>query len=265
MCGKILIAVLPLILVACAVPKPGTPEHESIQKTIDTIGGLLGGKPPANGVGQSSVSAGVSDQAGKMVSINAQNIIVEGPHPTDARWKGRLISETPLNRFFDKHPISRPGDYWPRISIRIDDYSESLAVRESPTKYMTQMPGAMNPNVPRPLECIKFTAVIWMSEKQSQKIDNVVLCSSDMKTTDEYLSIGALRNYRNMMAPISISSEQVRTFGPRVPAKLLPDTNQADIQFYSNGQHLFSSMFIQMGYRGPLDGDQRLWFVNLTK
>ena len=30
------------------------------------------------------------------------------------------------------------------------------------------------------------------------------------------------------------------------------------------GQHLFSSLFSQLGYQGPVDGDQRLWFVNLA-
>ena len=256
-CGLIAI----LALAGCAAPQKGTPEHTVIQNTINGVGALLGGKPVATPTTTATPSP--QTQGGQMVLINGINIMVDGPRPTDSRWQGKRINETPLNRFFESHPIRRPGDYWPRIGIRLDDYSESL-LSDSNLKHTNQLSGSMVANVARPLECIKFTAVVWMSEKQSQRIDGVVHCNSDIKSGENVLSTGALRMYRTVMAPISISSEQVRTLGPRVPAKLLPDTTQDDLTLYSNGQHLFSSLFTQLGYRGPLDGDQRLWFVNLA-
>lgn len=248
-------------LSGCAAPQKGTSEHTAIQNTINSVGALLGGKPAAT-PGAPATPAPQA-QGGQMVLINGINIMVDGPRPTDARWAGKRINETPLNRFFEAHPIRRPGDYWPRIGIRVDDYSESL-LSDSNLKHTNQLSGSMVANVARPLECIKFTAMVWMSEKQSQRIDGVVHCNSDIKSGESVLSTGALRMYRTVMAPISISSEQVRTLGPRMPAKLLPDTTQDDSALYSNGQHLFSSLFTQLGYRGPLDGDQRLWFVNLA-
>jgi hypothetical protein len=249
-------------LAGCAAPKNGTPEHTAIQNTINGVGALLGGKPAATP--NTPATTSLQAQGGQMVLINGINIMVAGPRPSDARWQGKRISETQLNRFFESHPIRRPGDYWPRIGIRLDDYSESL-LSDSNLKHTNQLSGSMVANVARPLECIKFTAVVWMSEKQSQRIDGVVHCNLDIKSGESVLSTGALRMYRTVMAPISISSEQLRSLGPRVPSKLLPDTTQDDLTLYSNGQHLFSSIFTQMGYRGPLDGDQRMWFVNLAE
>lgn len=78
-------------------------------------------------------------------------IMVDGPRPTDARWQGKRISETALNRFFDSHPIRWPGEHWPRIGIRVDDYSESL-LSESNLKHSNQLSGSMVANVARPLE-----------------------------------------------------------------------------------------------------------------
>lgn len=249
-------------LAGCAAPKQGSPEHTAIQSTINGVGAMLGGKPASTASNAPSNPAPQS-QGGQMVLINGINIMVDGPRPSEARWQGKRIGETTLNRFFDSNPIRKPGDYWPRIGIRIDDYSESL-LSVSNLKHTNQLSGSAVANMARPLECIKFTAMVWMSERQSQRIDGLVHCNSDIKSGESVLSTGALRMYRTVMAPISISSEQVRTLGPRVPSKLLPDTTQDDLTLYSNGQHLFSSLFTQLGYRGPLDGDQRLWFVNLA-
>lgn len=254
-----LAAVLATILAGCAAPGSGTPVHDALQKGVDTIGGMLGGGPPSAGTAAPPTPA----TDGKMVVINGINILVDGTHPTDPRWQGKLIAATPLNHLFDAHPIRRPGDYWPRVAIRIDDYSETL-VGPPDFRFTTQLPNSTTRNVARPTECLKFTAMVWLSEKQSQRVDNVVLCNTDIQSTDPVLSSGALRNYRNTMGPVSISSEQLRTFGPRVPTQLLPQADRTDVQLYSNGQALFSSLFAQLGFRGPLDGDQRLWFVNLA-
>lgn len=238
--------------------QPGASAHDTIQGAINVIGAGLGGKPSGAAATPASDAAPVS---GKVVVINGILIAVDGVHPSDQRWAGKQIKDTPLFYFFNAHPISRPGEYFPRIGIRIDDYSQSLITDNVITKHLNATPGA----VPRELECIKFTAVIWTSEKQSQKIDNVVLCSSDISSKDGYMSLGALKNYRSIgYAPVSISYMLLRTLGPREPEKLLPDFTQADIALYGHGQHLFSSLFSQLGFQGPIDGDQRLWFVNLA-
>jgi hypothetical protein len=258
------------VVVGCANQPGGPSTRDTIQGAINAIGAGLGGKPGgastvATGgsnapVGGSTASVGGSTApvGGKVVVINGTLIAVDGEHPTDPRWAGKQIKDTPLFHFFSAHPISRPGVYFPRIGIRIDDYSQSLVTDNAITKHLNGTAGA----VPREVECLKFTAMIWMTEKQSQKIDNVVLCSSDISSKDGYWSLGALRTYRNTMAPFSISSMQVRSLGPRVPERLLPDFTPPDIGLYGQGQHLFSSLFSQLGYQG--DGDQRLWFVNLA-
>ena len=103
-----------------------------------------------------------------------------------------------------------------------------------------------------------------MSEKQRLDYTGLVLCSSDIHAKDGVMTTGALRSYANLYGPVSISSEQLRTMGPREPAKLLPNFTDADTQLYSNGQALFSALFTALGYSGPVDGDQRLWFANLA-
>jgi hypothetical protein len=247
-----------LLLSACVANGPYNTNNGIVQKAFDSFGELIGG---------ATKGAGPSSQSGKMVSMNSQNIMIEGTHPTDARWQGKLIAQTSLYHFFDAHPRRSPSDYWPRIAIRIDDYSESLVPENTGVdlQYSAQMVGSTQPNVARPLECLKFTAVIWMSPKQSERIENVVHCNADIKMGDMVMSVGALNNYRSTFSPISMSSQQVRSFGPKSPSKLVPDSTRSDIRLYTQGQHLFSSLFSQMGYRGPLDGDPRVWFVSLSK
>ncbi|RQO58486.1 hypothetical protein DBR47_12295 [Paucibacter sp. KBW04] len=253
------IASLAAALGGCANQSGGGGASNAFKGAIDAIGaglaaGMSGGAPAQQG-------APTATSSGKVVVINGILIAVDGERPSDPRWAGKQIKDTPLFGFFNAHPISRPGEYFPRIGIRIDDYSQSLVSDNVITKHLNASPGA----TPRDNECIKFTAMVWMSEKQSQRIDNVVLCSSDISSKDGYMSQGALKNYRNnAYAPVSISSMQLRTLGPREPQKLLPDFTPADVALYGSGQHLFSSLFSQLGFQGPVDGDQRLWFVNLA-
>lgn len=256
--GKWILTASTSLLVSCAVPGQNGDGHDAIQKTLDSIGGFFGG--PNNG-------AGGSLQSGKMVSINAANIIIDGPHPSDSRWQGKLISQTSLYHFFDSHPRRGPSDYWPRIAIRIDDYSETLvpATGGVEIKYMSQMPGSSQQNIARPIECIKFTAVIWKTPKQSERIENVVHCNADIRMNEATLSVGALTDYASLMSPASMSSGQVRNFGPKSPSKLFPDYTEQDNRLYTTGRYLFGSLFTQLGYRGPLDGDPRLWFINLAQ
>lgn len=250
-------------LAGCAAQTEGTSSQPNLRGALDAFGAPLG-KPamsPPGDARPSPIQEGAS--GGKIAVINAQNIVVEAPRPSDRRWAGKRLADTPLAGLFTRHPTSRPGDYWPRVSIKMVDYSESLVAPQG-IRYQRQLPGSMSPDIARPPECLKFDAVIWSSDKKSQKVDGVVLCNGDLKFDGDRLTIGAMRNYRNLMAPATISSEQVRTAGPRVPSKLLPLENPDAIALYGNGGYLFGELFLQMGYRGPLDGDQRLWFVNFA-
>src|SRR5476649_1364989 len=249
------IALLSAALLAGCANQSGASAHDAIQGAVNAIGASLAGKP--GGATAAAPGGGVT-VGGKVVVINGILISVDGEHPSEPRWAGKQIKDTPLFHFFEQHPISRPGEYFPRIGIRIDDYSPSLVADTVSTKHTIGISSA----TPRPLECIKFTAMVWMSAKLSQKVDNVVLCSSDISSKDGYMTMGALRNYASTLyAPISISSMQLRTLGPREPEKLLPNFTAADVALYGQGQHLFSSLFSQLAYQGPVDGDQRLWFV----
>jgi len=252
-----------LALGGCAAQGDGSRAQPNFKEAFNAFGAAL--NKPAGG--QAMEQPGLTDQQGsqlgKMAAISAQNVMVEAPRPADPRWTGKRIADTALAGLFTNRPISRPGDYWPRVSIRMLDYSETLAASQN-IQYLRQQPGSVSPNMARPPECIKFDAVIWFSDKKSQKVDGVVLCNGDLKFDGDRLTIGAMRNYRNLMAPVSISSEQLRTAGPRVPAKLIPLETPEAISLYQNGGYLFGELFLQMGYRGPLDGDQRLWFVNLA-
>lgn len=252
---------LAVSLAVCANRPGGGAAANPFQGAINAIGAGLSGNASAGGQSPSGSQVQAAPASGKVVVINGILIALDGEHPTDPRWAGKQIKDTPLFHFFNAHPASRPGEDSPRIGSRIDDYSQSLVSDNVITKHLNASPGA----VPRDNECVKFTAVISMSDKQSQKVDNVVLCSSDISSKDGYMSQGALKNYRNnVYAPMSISSMQARTLWPREPQKLLPDFTPGDISLYGNGQHLFSSLFSQMGFYGPVDGDQRLCFVNLA-
>jgi hypothetical protein len=74
----------------------------------------------------------------------------------------------------------------------------------------------------------------------------------------------AMRAYRGMMSPSIYSSQQLRTSGPQISRQLLPKPTGEDNTFYPNADYLFSSLFVRISYQGPIDGDARLCFVNLT-
>lgn len=249
-----------MAFVGCAQPS-GSLAQPNFQQAVHAFGASLAAPSDSRQASGPAQAAGA--RQGKMASINAINIMVEEPGPADTRWKGKRIKDTPLAGLFARHPITRPGDYWPRVSIRLVDYSETL-VSESNLRFQTQLPGSSASNVARPAECLKFDAMIWTAEKKSQKVDGVVLCNGDLQADGDRLTMGALRNYRTLMAPVSIRSEQARTAGPRVPSQLIPLDSRDAIALYGNGGYLFGELFLAMGYRGPLDGDQRLWFVNLA-
>ncbi len=239
-------------LAGCAGQQGANPLEGAIQGMSQAVGAAVSGKP---------TGATDAPPAGTVVGINGVLIAIDGPRPTDPRWSGSRIEDTPLRGFFAAHAATKPGQYFPRVAIRIDDYSDSLLVPMSNTRHLADPSGH---GTPRPQECLKFDAVVWSSDKQRQDFQGLVLCTSDIHATDGVMTMGALRSYANLYAPVSISSAQARTMGPREPAKLLPNFTDADIQLYSNGQALFSALFTVLGYTGPVDGDQRLWFVNLA-
>lgn len=258
-----LIALIPFLLSACANTGGPAGSNAQLQQAINTVGAMLNGTVPtsATATNPNSRSAAPTIAAGEGTPkvISGSRIIIDGPRPKDPRWVGKSIESTPLYKLFERYPLESYGNYWPRVSIHVDDYSETLASNEhSSTRYSQLAKEA------RPLECIKFTAMIWTSEKKSQKVEGVVICSVDIKPDDRYLSIGAMRAYRGLMSPSMYSSQQLRTAGPRIPAQLLPRSTGEDATFYSNGDYLFSSLFVKLGYQGAIDGDARLWFVNLT-
>jgi hypothetical protein len=258
-----LIALVPFLLSACANPGMQGGSNVQLQQAINTVGAMLNGTVPTSATGNGPTSQPtapvIAAGEGTPKFINGVRIIIDGPHPTDPRWAGKSLESTPLYKLFERYPLESFGNFWPRVSIHIDDYSETLGSREySGTRYTQSMKQA------RPLECIKFSALIWSSEKKSQKVDGVVICSVDIKSDDRHLSLGAMRAYRGIMSPSIYSSQQLRTAGPRIPRQLLPQSTGEDNTFYSNADYLISSMFVKMSYQGPIDGDARLWFVNLT-
>lgn len=247
-----------IALAGCAGQPAGQSIQTAMQNMAQSVGAAVNGQPASAPQGQPSAGA---PPAGKAVIINGTIVTVDGPRPTDTRWAGKRIEETPMLHYFAKHPIDRPGQYFPRVAIRIDDYSESLTTSRAANQFVADLNGR---GTSRPLECLKFDAAVWTSDRQRQDYPGLVLCSSDIHAADPHLTLGALRSYANEFGPVSISSEQSRTMGPRVPSKLLPNFTMDDIQLYSQGGVLFSALFTQLAFTGPIDGDQRLWFVNLA-
>ena len=257
--SAVLLPLSSLVLSACASLGPGQPSSAGpdvqLQQAINTLGTMLGGAAPVSAAANHrTITSAASGTEGMLMIINGAKVIVDGPPPTDPRWRGKLIEDTPLYKLFERNPLSSPGNNWPRVSIHIDDYSDSLA--NASTDYVS---------VPHPPECIKFTAVIWASKKKSQKVEGVVLCNVHLKSTDRYLSLGALRTYHSSFGPAyTDTSGQVRSAGPLIPKRLVPIATSEDNRFYQNGGYLISSLLIKTGFQGPIDGDSRLWFINFT-
>lgn len=200
---------------------------------------------------------------GRIVKIHGFNVKVGGKRTNETRWNGTRPNQTILEKLFSEKPLQSISDYWPRVSITITDFSESLLFDSSTSKWSSLVDGV------RPDECIKFDATVWFNAKSSKKLKNVVFCNSDINPSDlsPYTWKG-MRSYSRLASPpISHSSGQARTTGPKIPRTLVPLDLGEDRLLWFNSEYLFANLLYVMRYRGPLNDltDARVWFVQLSK
>lgn len=256
------------LLTACAAPPPGSLEHKQIQGAINGLGKVLSGVIPvqtaAAGGPQSANPAGIAPPGqGEVVVMDGVVIAISGGRPADARWSGVALRETPLMGIFKDNPLGNCSPCYPRVAIRIKDYSESL--RTLPLSLYAQ--GMAQP-IPRPPECVKFDAKIWRSPAKSEDVNNVLVCNGLIQKDDGNWARMHMRNFDLSVAK-SPHTQEVRTMGPKAPYRLLGNNTKADKDLWNNGFHLFGNLFLLTGYQGArqIDNipDDRMWFVNLAE
>lgn len=260
-------AVVAMLLTGC-----GTPAMESIAKTISEA---MPQAPANSNSGEAHSNAAPTAAPAPTASAKPEpdekifilsdfKIKVGGAKPTDPRWSGQRPSDTELKGLFTDKPMKSVTDNWPRVSITLTDYSETLVTLD-PSLYASL--GGVVGRV-RPDECIKFDAVLWTNARTSRKFKNLVLCNSDISTTDTvvYPSNG-MRSYSTLaFPPPSISSGQLRTEGPKIPRNLVPLELPNDKRIWRSGEYLFATLFHTMRYRAPLNDitDTRVWITKLS-
>lgn len=257
-------AALTIFLTACAVPPTGSPEHRLVQGAIDGLGKALSGALPAQAgaeAGPPATGAG-STGRGEVVLTDNVPIAIGGGKPADPRWSGVPLRETPLMGIFKDSALGNCSPCFPRVAIKIKDYSESLSTQA----VSTYVKGVWEPG-PRPPECIKFDAKIWRSSSKSEEVNNVLVCNGLIQKADGNWARLHMRNFDLSVAK-SPHTQEVRSMGPRAPYRLLGSNTKGDNNLWTNGFYLFGNLFLLTGYQGlrQIDNipDDRMWFVNLA-
>lgn len=249
------LAVLALLTGCAGAPRDAIDQMAASARTV--LATATGSTPLA--------TAQPAASGGEVTEITGWRVRIGGPKPTEARWAGKRLHETPLREVFANRPIVPGEERWPRVSIDITDYSETLVTPLA--NGLTWMVGA-NSGPPRPKECVRFNAVLWNSERDSRPFKDLVMCNSDIDpAVTRAFSVTAMRYYAMQAAPMpSFSSGQARTVGPLIPMNLVPQDTAGNVALWSNANYLFGVLFYQMRYRGPLqENDPRVWFVRFSK
>jgi hypothetical protein len=272
---KVLLALGAVVIAGCAAQGGGNFQAgqnlaSDNGKTLSSSNSSANSNIPNSG--QSTVATKVAAQptetpkaAGGAIGIlDNVSIRVDAPRLTDPRWAGTPVRESKLNGLFVGKPMGNCNPCFPRVAITIKDYSETLVTE----RISLTIPGTTMKNPPRPDECVKFDATVWITAKSSEFLKNIVICNAFIKPTDIIYSQNAMNHYEAATGR-SPNTNEIRTTGPKSPARLLDVARPVDEALWRNGFYLFGNTFGLMGYQGVRQWEgvmeDRLWFVNMAK
>lgn len=160
------------------------------------------------------------------------------------------LTETRLKDLFKAYPVkddAHPPSF-PKVAIRITSFSKTL-----------EFPEVMR-NTPD--ECVTYTATLWMSTNQSEKFENLRMCTSDLVFGTSFVTVRstwpAKLNYNR-------NSGQVRDDGPVAPKVPYPAGNPAQNFIGGSGVYFLGSMFSQLGYDWNYPHDtMRVWVTSVS-
>lgn len=116
--------------------------------------------------------------------------------------------------------------------------------------------------------CITISAVVWKSEKSSQRFDHIPYCGRDAKVrdiTDDYTF--TLLGWAQMPKNGGKNTGASRTFGPNPPLKSFPSRSIIIDTANSRASFMFAHLLMSMGLDLTVDylHENRLWVVSTVQ
>lgn len=155
---------------------------------------------------------------------------------------------------------------WPRVALIIEDMPSRANENWFDWK-PGPLPAASVAIAPANF-CITISAVVWKSEKSSQKIEHIPYCGRDTKVgniTDDY--IAPLLGWAQMPKNGTKNTGTARTLGPNPPLKSFPSRSIIIDTASSRAGFMFMNLTMSMGLDLTEDylHESRLWVVSTVR
>jgi hypothetical protein len=155
---------------------------------------------------------------------------------------------------------------WPRVALTI----ENMPVDANET-WFDWRPGplpAASVAIAPANYCITISAVVWKSEKSSQRFDHVPYCGRDAKAgdiPDDYAF--SLLGWAQVPKTGGKNTGASRTFGPTPPLKSFPSRSIVIDASNTRAGFMFAHLVMSMGLDLTVDylHENRLWVVSTVR
>jgi hypothetical protein len=164
------------------------------------------------------------------------------------------LAGTELDGLFKKKPItnSNKPERWPRVAITIKAATAGVHTVEGQ--------GTLRPD-----DCITFDARLWRSASDSQRFENLRLCTPAVAALSKGVAYRTLQLFPQYTVPRGENSTAAqRTDGPVQPFQMFPQDIKSQQQWLLgpwNNKFFLGALFVALGYDWDNDFDRRLWVV----
>jgi hypothetical protein len=166
------------------------------------------------------------------------------------------LEGTELDKIFQKKPITNTNrpERWPRVALTVKAVT--------PGVHTLSGQGTL-----RDSDCITFDARLWRSASDSQKFENLRLCTPAVQTLSKGVAYRTLELFPRFTVPGGENSTaNQRTEGPTQPFYMSPQDIKTQQQWFMgpwNNKFYLGALLVALGYDWDNDFDRRLWVVSL--
>lgn len=168
---------------------------------------------------------------------------------------GNPLAGTELDGLFKKKPItnSNKPERWPRVAITIKAATAGV--------HSVEGQGTLRPD-----DCITFDARLWRSATDSQRFDNLRMCTPAVAALSKGVAYRTLQLFPQYTVPRGENSTAAqRSDGPVQPFQMFPQDIKSQQQWLLgpwNNKFFLGALLVALGYDWDNDFDRRLWVVS---
>ena len=166
------------------------------------------------------------------------------------------LEGTELDKIFQKKPITNTNrpERWPRVAITVKSVT--------PGVHSIEGQGTL-----RDSDCMTFDARLWRSATDSQKFENLRLCTPAVASLSKGVAYRTLQLFPQFTVPRGENSTaSQRTDGPNQPFQMFPQDIKSQQQWMLgpwNNKFFIGALFVALGYDWDNDFDRRLWVTTV--